>query len=215
MSTDLGDLRREYRYQGVSRSDLAADPLTQFNLWFDTARDAGIVDPSAMVVATVAANGQPSQRTVLLKYFDEQGFVFFTNLESNKAAEINHNDQVCLLFPWLDLARQVIIKGRASRVSTSQAARYFLSRPQDSQIAAWISEQSSPVSSRQLLQAKFQEVKDRLVEGDMSVPKFWGGFRVSYDTVEFWQGRESRLHDRFLYSRDDDLTGWKIDRLAP
>ena len=213
MGVDLGELRREYRYRGLSRSELAADPLEQFSRWFETAREAELQDPTAMVLATVAADGQPSQRAVLLKYYDEHGMVFFTNLESVKSREIDVNDKVCLLFPWFQFDRQVIVKGRATRVSTAQAARYFLSRPRDSQIAAWISAQSAPISSRQLLVAKFNEFKHKLAEGDMTVPKFWGGYRVSLESVEFWQGRESRLHDRFLYTRQAE--GWEIQRLAP
>jgi len=210
---DLGELRREYRYRGLSRGELATDPLTQFTHWFEAAQKAQLNDPTAMVLATVAADGQPSQRTVLLKYFDREGLVFFTNLESKKAREIAGNDRVSLLFPWYQFDRQVKVKGFASRVSTAQAARYFLSRPRDSQVAAWISAQSSPVSSRQMLVTKFNEFRDKLADGEMTVPKFWGGYRVSLEEVEFWQGRENRLHDRFVYTRGPD--GWQIQRLAP
>ncbi|MEH6550951.1 MAG: pyridoxamine 5'-phosphate oxidase [Pseudomonadales bacterium] len=211
--SDLGELRREYRWGGLSRDDLDNDPVSQFNKWFDIARDAGVNDPSAMVVATVNAQGQPNQRTVLLKYFDRSGFVFFTNMESTKAKELAGNDQISLLFPWYELDRQVIIRGTATQVSSVDAARYFLSRPHDSQIATWISDQSRPVKSRQMLMAKFDEVKTRFASGDMSVPKFWGGYRIEPQTVEFWQGRESRLHDRFYYTRTD--SEWHIERLAP
>jgi pyridoxamine 5'-phosphate oxidase len=211
---DLGELRREYTYGGVSKSDLDADPISQFIQWFDIAKNAGVRDPSAMVVATVNGDGRPSQRTVLLKYFDETGFVFFTNTGSTKAQEIAINAQVSLLFPWYELDRQIIIRGDAEKVSAGDAAKYFLSRPKDSQIAAWISEQSSPVVSRKILAAKFSEMKNKLADGEMPVPSSWGGYRIKPVTMEFWQGRESRLHDRFLYSQSI-TSEWSVERLEP
>ena len=211
---DLGELRREYTYGGVSKSDLDADPISQFIQWFDIAKNAGVRDPSAMVVATVNGDGRPSQRTVLLKYFDETGFVFFTNTGSTKAQEIAVNAQVSLLFPWYELDRQIIIRGDAEKVSVDDAAKYFLSRPKDSQIAAWVSEQSRPVISREVLAVKFSEMKNKLAIGEMPVPPSWGGYRIKPVTVEFWQGRESRLHDRFKYSQSATKT-WSIERLEP
>jgi pyridoxamine 5'-phosphate oxidase len=211
---DLGELRREYTYGGVSKSDLDADPIAQFTQWFDIAKNAGVRDPSAMVVATVNGDGRPSQRTVLLKYFDKTGFVFFTNTGSTKAQEIAINAQVSLLFPWYQLDRQIIIRGDAEKVSAVDAAKYFLSRPKDSQIAAWISEQSRPIVSRQILAAKFSEMKTKLADGEMPVPSSWGGYRIKPLTMEFWQGRENRLHDRFLYSQSIS-DKWKIERLEP
>lgn len=211
---DLGELRREYTYGGVSKSDLDADPIRQFTQWFDIAKNSGVRDPSAMVVATVNSDGRPSQRTVLLKYFDDTGFVFFTNTGSTKAQEIACNAQVSLLFPWYELDRQVIIRGDAEKVSAVDAATYFLSRPKDSQIAAWISEQSRPVVSRKILAAKFAEMKNKLASGEMPVPSSWGGYRIKPVTMEFWQGRENRLHDRFLYSQSIS-DKWKIERLEP
>jgi pyridoxamine 5'-phosphate oxidase len=211
---DLGELRREYTYGGVSKSDLDADPITQFTQWFDIAKNAGVRDPSAMVVATVNSDGRPSQRTVLLKYFDETGFVFFTNTGSSKAQEIVVNAQVSLLFPWYELDRQIIIRGDAERVSVSDAAKYFLSRPKDSQVAAWISEQSRPVASRDVLAAKFSAMKNKLAVGEMPVPPSWGGYRIKPVTMEFWQGRESRLHDRFKYNQSR-ARNWSIERLEP
>jgi pyridoxamine 5'-phosphate oxidase len=167
-----------------------------------------------MVVATVNSDGRPSQRTVLLKYFDDTGFVFFTNTGSTKAQEIACNAQVSLLFPWYELDRQVIIRGDAEKVSAVDAATYFLSRPKDSQIAAWISEQSRPVVSRKILAAKFAEMKNKLASGEMPVPSSWGGYRIKPVTMEFWQGRENRLHDRFLYSQAA-LKAWDLGRLSP
>jgi|TARA_B110000902_G_scaffold259603_1_gene331226 pyridoxamine 5'-phosphate oxidase len=211
---DLGELRREYTYGGVSKSDLDADPIVQFTHWFEVANNAGVRDTSAMVVATANSEGRPSQRTVLLKYFDETGFVFFTNTGSIKAQEIAVNTQVSLLFPWYELDRQIIIRGDAEKVSVSDAAKYFLSRPKDSQIAAWISEQSRPVVSREILAAKFSAMKIKLTNGEMPVPSSWGGYRIKPLTMEFWQGRENRLHDRFLYSQSTPRE-WSIQRLEP
>lgn len=222
---DLADLRREYRFSGLSRSDLAADPLSQFTRWFEQAQGAGLLDPNAMVLASVDGAGRPSQRTVLLKYFDAQGFVFFTNLESRKAREIAANDRVSLLFPWLQFDRQVIVEGSASRIGQGDALRYFMSRPRDSQLAAWVSNQSQPLSSRQMLMQKFDEMKRKFAQGKVPMPSFWGGYRVRPERMEFWQGREQRLHDRFEYRRqpagevspgaEQRPADWRIERLAP
>jgi pyridoxamine 5'-phosphate oxidase len=168
-----------------------------------------------MSLATVGSGGQPSQRTVLLKYYDEKGFVFFTNFESRKARELKDNPQVSLLFAWLDLERQVKINGIASRISVAESAKYFMTRPKESQMAAWVSSQSQILSSRQVLSQKFQEMKRKIGEGKIPLPSFWGGFRVEPVEIEFWQGRKNRLHDRFLYSRKSDSNDWTIERLAP
>jgi pyridoxamine 5'-phosphate oxidase len=168
-----------------------------------------------MVLATVGSNGQPSQRTVLLKYYDNSGFVFFTNFESRKAQEIAANARVSLLFVWLDLERQIQINGTAGRISAADSARYFMSRPKDSQMAAWVSSQSHTLTSRQILLQKFQEMKRKIGEGKVPIPSFWGGYRVEPAEIEFWQGRENRLHDRFHYTRNELTGGWKIERLAP
>lgn len=213
LPVDLANLRREYRTRPLVREGLADDPVVQFQQWFTEALDANVLDPNAMSVATVGPDGQPSLRTVLLKHFDSNGFVFYTNLDSRKAQEMAANDQVALLLYWGEVSRQVRITGTASRVSTADTLRYFLTRPRDSQIGAWVSEQSRIIEGRQLLEARFAELKSRFAAGEVPLPTFWGGFRVAITTVEFWQARESRLHDRFLYSRSG--TGWTIDRLAP
>jgi len=214
---DLSQFRRDYLLGGLSRKDLDPDPQKQFSLWFEQARQTNAIpDPTAMILATVGANGQPSQRTVLLKYYDGHGYVFFTNFESRKAREIKENNRVSLLFVWLDLERQIQINGIAERISTAESAKYFMTRPKESQIAAWVSSQSHTLSSRQILLQKFQEMKTKIGEGKVPLPSFWGGYRVVPEEIEFWQGRKSRLHDRFLYTRSDSASsGWAIERLAP
>ncbi len=212
---DISQFRREYLRGGVSRADLEQDPVTQFSLWFDQAQKTTISDPTAMVLATVNFDGQPSQRTVLLKYYDEKGFVFFTNFGSRKAAEIRENEKVSLLFVWLELERQVMINGSARKISAAESAKYFLTRPKESQLAAWVSSQSHKLSSRQILLQKFQEMKRKIGEGKVPLPSFWGGYRVEPTEVEFWQGRKSRLHDRFLYTLTSDRSTWSMERLAP
>ncbi len=210
---DISNFRREYLRGGLQRENLEADPVQQFTAWFDQARKIDIVDPTAMILATVDQKGRPSQRTVLLKYYDETGFVFFTNYESRKAREIKENCNVSLLFVWLELERQVMISGKAKRISATDSAKYFMSRPKDSQVAAWVSSQSHMLSSRQMLLQKFNEMKKKIGEGKVPLPSFWGGYKVVPDEFEFWQGRKNRLHDRFHYTPSDN--GWKIERLAP
>ena len=189
--------------------------MVQFTNWFEQAQQTDIPDSTAMILATVNSKGQPSQRTVLLKYYDENGFVFFTNYSSRKAGEMRENRQVSIIFVWLDLERQVIIKGSAEKISATESAKYFMSRPKESQMAAWVSSQSHPVSSRQMLMQKFQEMKTKIGEGKVPLPSFWGGYRIKPIEIEFWQGRENRLHDRFLYSKDIESDVWSYERLAP
>ncbi|MBB5350101.1 pyridoxamine 5'-phosphate oxidase [Haloferula luteola] len=210
---DLSDFRREYSAKGLRREDLNADPIQQFEAWFQQAMALQVHEPNAMSLATVDARGMPLLRTVLLKYFDLSGFVFFTNYESRKAHQIAENPQVSLMFPWITLERQVIIQGRAEKIGAAESLRYFSSRPRDSQIGAWVSQQSSVISSRKLLMQKLDELKRKFSDGEIPLPSFWGGFRVVPETVEFWQGGPARLHDRFLYQKQ--ATGWEIERLSP
>ncbi|GAA5483380.1 pyridoxamine 5'-phosphate oxidase [Haloferula sargassicola] len=210
---DLSDFRREYSAKGLHREDLFDDPIRQFEAWFTQAVGLNLHEPNAMSLATVGGGGMPLLRTVLLKYFDARGFVFFTNYESRKARQIEVNPQVSLLFPWITLERQVVVQGRAERVGTAESLKYFASRPRDSQIGAWVSSQSSVISSRKLLMQKLDELKRKFSDGEVPLPSFWGGFRVVPETVEFWQGGPARLHDRFLYQRAGEE--WEIERLSP
>jgi pyridoxamine 5'-phosphate oxidase len=213
-AVEIEDFRREYLQAGLQREDLRADPLEQFELWLAQAVAGGITDPTAMVVATVDGEGRPWQRIVLLKDFGHQGFVFYTNLESRKASAIAGNSAVSLHFPWNVIERQVIIGGNAERLSNLEAARYFLTRPRESQLAAWASDQSRPLTARAVLEQKVAEMKHKFQQGEIPLPGFWGGYRVVPEQVEFWQGGAHRLHDRFMYSRKGALD-WSIERLAP
>lgn len=211
---DVAQMRRNYSDEGMSRSTLANDPLEQFERWFAQYVELDIFEPNAMIVATASKHAAPSQRTVLMKAYDQDGFVFYTNYGSRKAAQIKENDQVSLIFPWIPLHRQVIVEGTASKVSTAESLKYFLSRPRGSQLGAWASSQSSVITTRGVLESKMQEVKDKFREGDVSLPSFWGGFRVRPRRIEFWQGRSHRLHDRFLYTLNEQDC-WDISRLSP
>lgn len=210
----IADIRRSYTMDRLDLDKLNADPFLQFEGWLEDAVAAELPDPTAMCVATVDASGQPSQRLVLLKDVSSKGFVFYTNLGSRKASELEQNPKVCLHFPWHPLERQVIVYGTAERVPTSQVMSYFLSRPKESQLAAWASEQSRPVSTRQVLMQKFAEIKHKFEQGEVPVPSFWGGFLVKPYQIEFWQGGEHRLHDRFMYKQQVD-SSWAIERLCP
>lgn len=211
---DLSDFRKEYSARGLRREDLSDDPTDVFETWFQQATELHVHEPNAMTLATVSPDGFPSQRTVLLKAFDRKGFTFFTNYQSRKATHIAANPAVCLLFPWVTLERQVIIQGYAEKISAAESLGYFTTRPRDSQIGAWVSNQSEVITSRKILLMKLEEIKSRFQDGEIPLPSFWGGFRVVPQTIEFWQGGPARIHDRFLYTRQPD-SSWAIDRLAP
>lgn len=211
---ELENYRREYLRGGLEREDLDDDPFVQFSRWMEQVIAAGVPDPNAMVIATVDSEGQPSQRIVLLKNMDEKGFVFYTNLNSRKAQELTQNPKVSLHFPWHFLERQVKICGVAESISTAESLKYFLSRPRESQLAAWASQQSRPISSRALLLQQFESMKNKFSKGEIPLPDFWGGFRVKPHLIEFWQGGAHRLHDRFQYTRRDNHR-WDITRLEP
>ncbi len=216
---DITDLRNEYTQSGLNREELNLCPFAQFGQWFKQAKDAEIHEVNAMSLSTVSANGTPSCRTVLLKIFDQQGFVFFTNYNSDKAKDIGSNPQVALLFPWLSLERQVRITGIAEKISKKESFAYFTSRPKGSQLGAWISPQSQMIESRDFLKSKLAEMKAKFSHGEIPLPNAWGGFRIVPSQFEFWQGRASRLHDRFVYestnNETDNNAKWNIKRLAP
>ena len=210
---DISDYRLEYLKGGLNRTELSESPFTQFEKWFVQASEAKVLDPNAMILATVSKQGKPSQRTVLLKMFDEQGFVFFTNYGSQKAKQIEENSHVSLLFQWLGLERQVEISGHATKISTEESLAYFQSRPHGSQLGAWASEQSSVIESRADLDKKLNDAEEKFVEGEVPLPH-WGGYRVVPETIEFWRGGARRLHDRFEYSVNE-MNIWDIRRLQP
>jgi pyridoxamine 5'-phosphate oxidase len=208
------EFRREYLAGGLTREMLDDCPVRQFEHWLEQAVESELEDPTAMVLATIDDSGRPWQRIVLMKGVSVDGFVFYTNFESNKARDIAGEPRVSLLFPWNQLDRQVIVGGTARRMSKAESARYFLTRPRESQLAAWASRQSRPVSKRALLESQVQAMRRKFGRGEVPVPDFWGGFRVRPERVEFWQGGAHRLHDRFRYTRQDD-EHWQIEQLQP
>jgi pyridoxamine 5'-phosphate oxidase len=214
MPPDLTGMRNEYAAHGLRRADLHSDPLQQFGAWFAAALAADIRDVNAMSLATASPDGKPSVRIVLLKGFDERGFAFFTNYDSEKSRQLEANPQAALVFYWVQLERQIRITGSVQRTSREDSAAYFHSRPIGSQLGAWVSKQSEVIDARQVLDARLTEMTERFENGDIPLPPHWGGYRVQPDMFEFWQGRPNRLHDRFRYSRQADGT-WLIDRLAP
>jgi len=211
---DISDYRREYMSQGLHREALLEDPFKQFESWFQQASEAGIQDANAFSLATNDAETGPSIRTVLLKLFDQDGFVFFTNYNSKKSLQINKSPQVAMLFPWLTLNRQVKIEGHCEKISTAASLKYFATRPRGSQLGAWCSDQSEVIESRSFLEQKYREAAEKFKSGSVPLPSSWGGYRIVPRCIEFWQGQENRLHDRFQYTKQSDDT-WSIERLAP
>jgi pyridoxamine 5'-phosphate oxidase len=208
------ELRTQLMANGLSRKELNPDPFYQFQNWYQQTLSTDIAEPTAMCLATVDGKGQPWQRMVLLKLYDENGFVFFTNYSSRKAQHINHNPLVSLLFPWHALGRQVKITGTAAKIPASESLKYFSTRPRGSQLGAWASPQSHVIKSRAMLDTLLGQMKDKFHHGEIPLPDFWGGYRVTPDTFEFWQARESRLHDRFIYTKQQEGL-WQYERLAP
>ena len=210
---DASSLRKEYTSAGLDKADVDPDPIVQFHEWFEKVIDADLHEPNAMVLATATRDGRPSARTVLLKGYDERGFVFYTNYEGRKARELETNPVCALLFYWGELERQVRIEGRASRLSGEESDTYFADRPRGSRLGAWASEQSRSVEDRSILEERLRALETEYEGRDIPRPLFWGGYRVEPETIEFWQGRENRLHDRLVYLRNEG--GWKIVRLQP
>lgn len=210
----LTEFRREYTLAGLRRQDLAADPFEQFKKWFDEAVKANVPEPTAMTLATADKSGHPSARTVLLKSVDERGFIFCTNYLSQKGRELAENPHASLLFFWKELERQISIRGTVTKVPRAESELYFQARPAGSQLGAWVSKQSSPVPDRAFLETKFREMEQKFAGGPIPCPDYWGGYVVEPRTIEFWQGRENRLHDRFRYLRQSEKE-WTIERLSP
>ena len=211
--TSIAELRREYASRALTEADALDDPIQQFAVWFGEALKSELLDTNAMTLATASRAGEPAARIVLLKGFDETGFVFFTNYESAKAADLDRNPRACLLLFWAALERQVRVAGRVSKTSTQESEKYFQSRPFESQIGAWASAQSRTLSDRASLEARYAELAAKYAGGPVPLPPFWGGYRVAPETIEFWQGRKSRLHDRLLYTTHAGT--WVRSRLAP
>ncbi len=210
----LAEHRKDYSMAGLLEKDLARDPFRQFEKWFQEAEGAKVIEPNAMTVATATKDGRPSARTALLKGVDGRGFVFFTNYESRKGRELAENPYATLVFPWLALERQVIVEGPVTKASREESEAYFHSRPQASQLGAWVSRQSSIVTNRAVLEDGYKAVERKYAGQTVPIPPHWGGFRLAPERVEFWQGRRSRLHDRLRYVREKDGS-WSVERLSP
>ena len=209
----IADLRRDYSLAGLGEKDLAKDPFRQFEKWFQEAEGAKIPEPNAMVLSSVSRDGKPSARTLLLKGVDGRGFVFFSNYESRKGRELEASPHAALVFPWITLERQVIVEGPVTRVAREESEAYFHSRPRASQLAAWVSQQSAVISDRSVLEDGYKAVEKKYAGVDVPLPPHWGGWRLAPVSVEFWQGRRSRLHDRLRYQKTQD--GWVVERLSP
>lgn len=213
MVEDISSLRKEYSGATLDEQSVATSPTDQFRKWLEEAIHSELLEPNAMVLATSGTDNSPTQRTVLLKAYDDRGLVFFTNYTSKKARQIEKNPRVSLLFPWYGLERQVLVEGTASKITAMESFNYFVTRPFGSKLGAWISHQSEVITSRSILETKLEEMKRKFKDGKVPLPDFWGGYRVLPERYEFWQGRPNRLHDRITYSKTD--THWKIERLAP
>jgi len=214
MNTSIADIRRDYSHKGLSETDVHANAIKQFEKWWIEAVDSKIDEVNAMTLATASLDALPSARIVLLKGFDENGFVFFTNYESYKAQQLAENPKACLVFFWKELQRQVRITGLIQKISAKQSDEYFKSRPESSRIGAWASPQSRVIESRDWLDEKFNELVNKMEGHSDARPPHWGGYIVKPVVIEFWQGRPSRLHDRIQYTLEES-GGWKIERLAP
>jgi len=211
----IADIRREYARARLDETDVSHDPFVEFARWFAEAQEAEVLEPTAMTLATATADGAPSARVVLLKGFDERGFVFFTDYRSRKGAELEANPRAALVFHWGELERQVRITGGVALVSRQDSEHYYKTRPLGSRLGAWASHQSRVIPSRAALEGDLHEVEARFQDGDPPLRPHWGGYRVVPDTIEFWQGRESRLHDRIRYVREGGGKGWRVERLSP
>ncbi len=211
---EIADLRKEYIQRGLSEADLDPDPIVQFRCWFDEAYAAGLPEPNAMTLATATNDGRPSARVVLLKGYDQRGFVFFTNYESRKGQELAENPWAALVFFWAGLERQVRIEGHVAPISAPESDAYFRSRPRGSRLGAWTSPQSQVIESREVLERRLQKLTEQYADQEVPRPSHWGGYRVEPLMIEFWQGRPNRLHDRLRY-RWLSEGGWQIERLAP
>ena len=211
---DISDIRGKYTTKNFDIKDLDKSPFKQFEIWFNDAMNENLPEPNAFTLATVGTDMMPSVRTVLLKYFSEKGFVFFTNYDSKKAKQMENNPKVAALFTWLTLERQIKMEATVEKISKADSLKYFLSRPKGSQLGAWVSRQSEVISSRALLEQKFEEMKNKFLNKEIPFPSFWGGYILKPIKIEFWQGGEDRLHDRFLYEFKED-NSWEIKRLAP
>ena len=214
MKEYLSKLRKDYGISGLHENDADPDPINQFEKWFTDAVNHGIIEPNAMMLATVTPDGKPTARIVLLRNFNRNGFVFYTNYKSNKGRDLLNNPFAALSFFWADLERQIRIEGHCEKISTLESIEYFNSRPRASQIGAWASEQSMVISGRDVLDARIGELEARFNNMDVEKPPHWGGFRVIPNTIEFWQGRPNRLHDRLRYSFIEN-NSWKLERLSP
>ena len=214
MTEDISSIRKEYTQAELNETSVLKNPVNQFEKWFQEALKSEIIEPTAMILSTVDKIRRPFQRTVLLKKFDEKGFVFYTNYKSRKSTHIRHHPNVSLLFPWYGLERQVAVTGVVQKVSREESLHYFLSRPFGSQLGAWVSDQSAVIDSGSILEMKLAEMKQTFKKGKIPLPDHWGGYRVIPDSMEFWQGRPNRLHDRIMYTLETD-NEWVIHRLSP